>query len=438
MTTSRTFTVAVAAAVMLIVLAVGARTLFLPPTASEANPLHVGAPRTAAKGPDAYRGFLYGRVTEQGGASYQGRLRFGGDEEAFWGDQFNGVRDANPWAALVTAEDLTEQRPVEVLGVRIAHRERTIPLRRPFAARFGDLVRIEPDGRNIRLTLKSGAEVVLDRFSADDLADGIRVWDEEGGVVHLEERRIAAIAFQPTPPLRGAPGRLHGTVQTVHGEFTGFVQWNREQGVGADELAMNTVDGPVRVRLETIRSIVRRSPEDALVTLLDDRTFRVSGNRGFGRRNRGIRVDDARYGRVLVPWHAVERLDLNTGGSGPGYDDYPPGRPLAGSVTTRSGDRFVGRLVYDLDESETTEALDAPAAGLDYSIPFELIVSIAPPPPRDCTFRPVVLTLRSTEELHLDCAGDLDPGNGGMLILFDDGERSEYVPWPEVVLVDLD
>jgi hypothetical protein len=32
------------------------------------------------------QGFLYGRVTTDGGVAYVGRLRFGRDEEAFWGD----------------------------------------------------------------------------------------------------------------------------------------------------------------------------------------------------------------------------------------------------------------------------------------------------------------------------------------------------------------
>ena len=36
------------------------------------------------------RGFLYGRITTDDGGAYVGRLRFGRDQEAFWGDYFNG------------------------------------------------------------------------------------------------------------------------------------------------------------------------------------------------------------------------------------------------------------------------------------------------------------------------------------------------------------
>jgi len=67
------------------------------------------------------------------------RLRFGGDEEAFWGDYFNGFKEENPWAVDVPPERLTESRPVTVLGVEVAQRERRLTLSRPFMARFGDI-----------------------------------------------------------------------------------------------------------------------------------------------------------------------------------------------------------------------------------------------------------------------------------------------------------
>ena len=64
------------------------------------------------------QGFLYGRVTTDGGATYEGRLRFGGDEEAFWGNYFNGVKDENPWAAHVPPERLPRAPPDRDLRVR--------------------------------------------------------------------------------------------------------------------------------------------------------------------------------------------------------------------------------------------------------------------------------------------------------------------------------
>lgn len=398
------------------------------------------APPPASTSAPAHQGFLYGRVTTHGGAAYEGRLRFGGDEEAFWGDYFNGFKEENPWAADVPPERLTESRPVTVLGVEITRRERRLNLGRPFMARFGDIRRIEPSGRELLVTLKSGTGFVLDRFDADDFADGVRVWDDRHGVVDLGERRIRAIEFLPTADLAEVPDRLHGTVRTAHGSFTGFVQWDRQSGVGADELAGKTADGESRLRFDAIRAIARDSEDSALVTLRDGREFTLSGARAVGRGNRGVYVDDRRYGRVLVSWAAFERLDFGgAGGSGPAYGDFPPGQPLSGTVTTRAGRRLAGRLVFDLDESETTETLDAPAGGIDYTIPFGLVASVVLPDQEACgDGRHAGVTLHGGESLELECAGDLGEGNAGMLIFTNGGESPEYVAWVDVERIDVD
>ena len=163
------------------------------------------------------------------------------------------------------------------------------------------------------------------------------------------------------------------------------------------------------------------------------------GTREVGEGNRGVYVDDRRYGRVLVSWEAFERLDFGPAGTGPGYDDFPPGQPLSGTVTTRAGRRLAGRLVFDLDESETTETLDAPAGGVDYTILFGLVTSIAPPDREACDAGGrASVTLHSGEVLQLECAGDLGEWNAGMLIFRDSSERAEYVPWTEVERIDLD
>ena len=384
--------------------------------------------------------FLYGRIATDVGATYEGRLRWGGGEEAFWGDYFNGRKEENPWVVHIPPERMSERRPLEILGVKIFQWESEIDLSRPFMARFGDIAHIEANGRDLRVTLKSGTVFHLDRFADDDFGDGVRVWDFRSGVVDLDEWQIRSIELLPSARSGAASDRLHGTVRTRQGDFTGFVQWNREKGVGSDALDGQTADGELSLRFDTIRSIARESRDSSLVTLLDGRETVFSGTREVGQGNRGIYVDDRRYGRVLVSWDAFERVDFSPGGSGPAYDDFPPGRPLVGRVTTRAGRRLVGRLVYDLDESEITETLDAPSQGVDYTIPFGLIASIvlsgreARAPLRG---RPRV-TLHSGEELQLESAGDLGEGNGGMLIFVDGREAPEYVPWTDVEQIELD
>jgi hypothetical protein len=397
------------------------------------------APPAAATHPAAetHQGFLYGRIATVDGATYEGRLRWGRDQEAFWGDYFNGAKHENPWVAHVPPERLPKEgRPIEIFGIEIAQRESEIDLGRPLMARFGEIARIEARGHEVRVTLKSGTVFDLDRFDASDLDDGVRVWDGRRGVVDLDSLRIRSIELLPTPPLGGAPYRLHGTVRTRQGDFTGFVGWNRKEYVGSDELDGRTAEGELSLRFDTIRSIARRSRDSSLVTLLDGREIVLSGTAEAGDGNRGIYVDDRRYGRVLISWDAFERLDFSPGGSGPAYGDFPPGRPLTGSVTTRAGRRLAGRLVYDLDESETTDTLDAPFQGVDYTIPFGLIASIVPPGREERGTQHARLTLHGGEELQLERTGDLGEGNAGLLIFVDGRQRPEYVPWTTVEQVD--
>jgi hypothetical protein len=379
-------------------------------------------------------GFIYGRITAVDGATYEGRLRWGIDQEAFWGDYFNGTKDENPWMVHApVAQRPAARRRIEIFGFRIGGGDPP-GFRRLFMARFGDIARIEAQFATVQVTLKSGTTVTLDRFAAGDIDDGVRVWDISRGIVDLDARRIRTIEFLAAGRLDGAPGRVHGAVRTRHGEFTGFIQWDQDDGVSTDELEGRSGNGRLRLRFDTIRSIARHSRDGAVVTLLDGREVVLSGSREVDRNNRGIYVDDARYGRVLILWDAFERVDFSPGGTGPGYDDFPPGRALAGSVTTRAGRRLAGRLVYDFDESETTETLDAALPGVDYNMPFGLLASILP---RGRDGRGTVI-LRDGEELELERTGDLGDGNAGMLIFAGGVERPEYVPWADVARVDFD
>jgi len=287
------------------------------------------------------------------------------------------------------------------------------------------------------VTLKSGTAVHLDRWDASDFDDGVRVWDAKRGVVDLDSLRIRTIDLMPTPALGGIPERLHGTVRTAQGDFTGFVAWDRAEGVGSDALVGRSASGELRARFDSLSAIARESEDSARVTLRDGRQIVLSEGRAIGRDSRGIAVDDPRTGRVLVSWEAFARIDFTPGDSGPGYDDFPPGRPLAGSVTTRDGRHLSGRLVYDLDESETTDTLDAPSRGVSYAIPFGRVASIVLPG-FDATDARATVTLGDGRALELELAGDLGKQNGGALVFAAGRERAEYVPWSEVARVDLD
>ncbi|MBW3563829.1 MAG: hypothetical protein KY459_03800 [Acidobacteria bacterium] len=387
----------------------------------------------------AHPSFIHGRITTVSGAIYEGRLRWGIDQEAFWSDHFNGVRTDNRWVDHVPPEQLpTEPRRIEIFGVSVGRQQRPLDLGRPFMVRFGDIARIETLGVNeVRVSLKNGTVVDLNRLDASDFDDSMRVWDATRGVMDVDRRLLRTIELFPPPVTGTPPDRLHGTVRTRDGDFTGFVQWHREMSLGTDELEGRADDGTHSIPFGTIRSIAKNSPDSSLVTLADGSEVVLSGTREAGRGNGGIYVDDSRYGRVLVSWDAFERIDFSApeaAGSGPAYDDFPPGAPITGGVTTRDGRRLEGRLVFDLDETETIETLDAPRHGVDYTIPFGLIASIAPLGPEEGAR----VTFHSGEELVLEHEGDLGSQNAGLLIFAEGVERGEYLRWADVARIDLD
>jgi hypothetical protein len=133
----------------------------------DARPAAATAPSTRLAAPEASPAgtspdFLYGRITTVEGANYEGRLRWGDGEEAFWGDYFNGTKSENSWAAQVPPERLPrESHTIEIFGMELFHRERPVDLGRPFLARFGDIARIEAHGNSTLSVCRPVVELLL-------------------------------------------------------------------------------------------------------------------------------------------------------------------------------------------------------------------------------------------------------------------------------------
>ncbi len=406
------------------------------------GPAHLmGSP--AGEEPRSAEGFLYGLVLTSDNAVYEGRLRFGRDEEALWSNYFNGVKDHNPWAHYVPADQLTTLRPFEIFGLEFGSSRRQIDLERPLMIRFGDIARIDAAGRELTVTLRSGSVIELDRYEADDFADGLRIWDRQRGLIELGEWPVRSIQFRPTPPLEDVPVPLYGTVHTALGPFRGLIQWDRESCLGSDKLTAYAADREESVRFDAVHTIWRHSDDSSRVLLRDGRELLLSGTRAAGHGNRGIYVDDPRYGRILVSWDAFRHVEFIAADKGqieraPAYSDFPVGRPLTGNVATRGGRRLTGRIIYDLDESETTQTLDAPLQGVNFTIPFGLIASIKLADSDQPGTEQTLVVLHSGERLQLERQGDLGPDNAGLLILSDDGQGPEYVPWTDLDEVNFD
>jgi hypothetical protein len=390
---------------------------------------------TAAPARDA-RGFLYGRITTHSGSVYEGRLRWD-KEEAFWGDFFNADKSDLPYLKYLPREERRRPKSVKVFGIPIGiHWGGEDNGGRQFAARFGDLRRIEAGrGDDATVIFKSGARYEVSGGS-NDLDDDteITVWDRGASEIRVRWKEIRTVDFLPAPAGLAVPVfRLRGTVHTEGGTFRGYIQWDKEECLSSDELDGETRDGKVSLKMGDIRSIERRSRRSSEVVLRDGRTLVLDGTNDVDSSNRGIYVSDSRLGRVLVSWDVFRRVDFDPpGDSGPAYTDFHPGRPLFGKVTTGQG-AYRGRLVYDVDETETLETLDGQRRDVEYSIPFVRIAFLLPEKTNSSR-----VVLRNGQELKLEDSADVGRDNAGVLV-FERGQKSpRYISWKDVRRIDFE
>ncbi len=391
-------------------------------------------PTSAAAAGDT-QGFIYGRVTAESGTVYEGRLRWNGDEEAFWGDIFNSTKEERPYMDEMPERSRRRKNDdIKIFGLRIGSRSSWGWSGASFRVRFGDMKKIEVRrGDEATVTMKNGTEYDIDGGS-NDLGGKIYVWDGELGEVQLKWDRLETIEFMSVPPsLDVSVHRLHGKLESDAGTFEGYIQWDQEECLSTDKLDGEGPDGDMSIEMGKIRSIERRSRSSSRVTLWSGREFTLSGTNDVDNDNRGIYVEDSRYGRVLVDWGAFERLDFSeAGSSGPSYDAFEPAVHLSGTVTA-DGEKLSGKIVFDIDEYETWEFLNGDWRDVEYSIPFALIASITP---RDDDSSRVML--KGGEELLLEDSNDVDEDNSGILVLGSGKDGATYIEWDDVERIDFD
>jgi hypothetical protein len=393
--------------------------------------LALAIPTPAAAG--SAQGFIYGRVTTDDGDVHEGRLRWS-DEEAFWGDFFNSTKEKEdrPYLEEIPEDQRRRGTPIKIFGLTVGTHYENSGSARMLKIRFGDIAELRPRGGDrATMVLKDGSQFELDGGS-NDLGATIHVSGGAAGDVEIEWGDIESIEFSEAPAgLEVREHRLHGTVVTEVGEFRGFIQWDKHECVSSDKLDGENDDGDHALEMGSIRSIERASYRGSLVTLRDGRELLLEGTNDVNDENRGIFVEDPRFGRLLVSWDAFERIDFSDlEESGPGYGEYKPGTPLRGAVTDVDGTVHRGRIVYDLDESATWEFLDGDSDDISYSVPMGLVSSIEPRKGGS------LVALKSGEKLDLGGAADVDEDNDGIAIV--DGDETVYVAWERVRRVDFE
>ncbi len=387
------------------------------------------------------QGFIYGTVTTESGREYKGFLRWD-DEEAFWDDLFHSSKDDLPYMDEVDdshrhREKRGQRRIIKIFNweIKVDEDDKHGFSDRIFISRFGNIAEIQVTGNNdARLVMRDGERYDVSGY-ANDVGGKILVRDAGVGDVYLHWERIDTVRFE-APPRGEDPGvfRLHGKLATRYGDFEGFIQWDKEECISTDELDGESEDGDISIPMGRIRSIERYGSRGSEVILKDDRRFRLRGSNDVNEENRGIMVEDPRYGRVVVYWDEFDKLVFSDSeGSGRGYGDYEDSGKLEGKVTDTKGETWSGRIVFDLDETESWEILNGSYRDLEYNIPFRMIRSIEPRRHGES-----IVVLKSGEELRLEDSQDVSDRNDGVLVFASGNREPEYIPWRKVDRIEFD
>ena len=387
------------------------------------------------------QGFIYGTVITESGTEYEGFLRWG-KQEAFWDDIFHSMKTELPWAevALDYLEDhAREDRrsrhgEVKVFKWRIAWEDDGYSSR-VFSARFGDIEKIRvTDDDAAEVTMRSGEVYDVAGYS-DDVGGRIHVLDASLGEIDLKWDRIETITFSAAPSgLKPPAKRLYGTVETEIGSFVGYIMWDKEECMSTDLLDGESEDGDVSIEMGRISSIEPRGRSSSIVELDDGRRLRLRGTNDVNDDNRGIMVEDERFGKITVAWDSFDRLEFSTApGSGRGYDEYDNHSFLHGTVVDIDGEEYTGQLVYDIDETESWEALNGRDRDVEFAIPFVNIVSIEPYGQDSA-----IVVLKSGEEVELEDSQDVSDAHDGILVLDAEGEVVAWVTWDDLEIVRFD
>jgi len=372
------------------------------------------------------RGFIYGTVETESGNSYTGLMRWG-TEETFWDDLFHGSKKDLPYLG---QQDGERRRRITVFGITVGYRYDDASSGRLLVARFGDIeeIRVRGDDK-AELLMKSGTTITVDGGS-NDVGCKVTIFDDTLGAIELSWKKIETITFKPTPrEIEPQARRLYGKLVTEDGDtFEGYVQWDKQECLFTDKLDGESEDGDLSIEMGRIRRISKHSRSGSRVELKDGREFVLRGTNDVNSDNRGIMIEDERFGRVVVSWDAFESLEFSdTGKSGRGYGDYEPGRELRGVVAADGGRTHSGRLIFDLDESETWELLHGSRNDVEYIIPFEKIRSIRPD-----RWDGSVVELIGGAKLSLEEGQDVSDKNAGVVVVGQGADPETFVAWKDV------
>lgn len=242
----------------------------------------------------------------------------------------------------------------------------------------------------------------------------------------------------------GGSGRIYGKVTTTDDEvFEGWIRWDKQETFwddyldglrkgyikdDLDEKIIAKVYGPfmvyrkqsefrrnpqMAVQFGHIESIEKYASNSAIITLKDGRKLKLGAYGGdIGSGNDGIEIEDLNFGTITLRWREFKKAEFMKEPSKYRKEKADKQRyRLYGEVETWDGDLFEGYIMWDKDESLSTDILDGKYRRREMKIPFGNIKMIE----RDSRSSSVV-ELRNDNRFNLSGSNDVGKGNRGLLI----------------------
>lgn len=330
---------------------------------------------------------IWGQVTTTDGEIHTGFVRFRG--VASWTDFLVAEKNIpdesyRDWLD-ATRDGMPHVRVVEFKGHRISWEERhpDFPANSDAGIRVGHLAAITADSAgNVEVLNRAGFRLELEepRWRWRDIVVDAEHRDR---AVRLHGRDVTRIEFAPAPELASAPSRrLHGTLHDRSGRsFTGFVDaraFNRNRRAYLDSHLLGDLENDDRhqVPFERIQSL-ERTARGVSATLVTGEVLNFGrGERAPFRSPGPVRISDPSLGMVEVEWEAFHSIRFHAPAQTVGYGAFDGGYPIHGTIVTRDGEEFTGRIRWDSDEEWSWERLDGYSEDVDFAIEFANVLSI--------------------------------------------------------------
>jgi len=233
--------------------------------------------------------------------------------ESNFGERLYGTlttRRGNEYTGFI-CWDVDELYPTDILDGDEDHRSRKI--------KFGKIASIERySSSGAKVTLTNSNQMVLRGTNdVDDDNRGIVISDPGFGQVTVKWDEFDRLDFTKAPhQVRykefDGGGRLTGTVYTEDGDsYTGTIRWDDDEEYTWEILNGDYRDVEFDIELGLIKSIEKRSRNSSIVTVWDDRSFRLRGSNDVDEDNKGIFVTLPDGDEVEIEWEDFDRVEFS-------------------------------------------------------------------------------------------------------------------------------